>query len=290
MGHSDYHRLAARQVILFGYIRHIVYFAIYPFCRVGDLTESLQFTGFLVDFMNTMWCRQCQQDVPAISGSGESKFCCPRCGETVGDHRPKATETETALSELPPVVERADEIPSYDSWELEDRLWHIGHLLEKKVEGKVSETFYSRGAANVGKKKVPDTFFLSLFSWTALSLGTAALVCGGVLLGWSVITGRSELWTVGLPIAAAGQIALLFGITLQLFRFWHVNDRTESKLDEVDGKLDDLQSAAVYFDSMHGPVSAPFYIHSAGGSKRILHDLRSELDSLTKKIDDLKDG
>jgi hypothetical protein len=129
---------------------------------------------------------------------------------------------------------------------------------------------------------------LALLIWAALSLGTAALVCGGILLGWSLLTGRGELWKIGLPIAAGGQISLLIGLLLQIDRFWHDNHRTVAKLDEVDEELHDIKTTANLLSTIHGPSSAQFYTHPAGDANPhvLLSDLKNRLDLLAMKIED----
>ena len=46
--------------------------------------------------------------------------------------------------------------------------------------------------------------------------GTTAGACGAVLLLWSTIRLRPELWQLGLPIAMIGAGLLLIGVFLQL--------------------------------------------------------------------------
>ena len=255
-----------------------------------------------------MWCRQCQQDVPAIASSGERKFCCPRCGEDVGVQCPADTDAKTSSSDPPPASARAEEMPTNDCWELDERLWDIAQVLQvetarghrrEKADGgevtrfdqaheiKASGTVFNRGSINSSKKTVPDTFISALI-WSALSLGTAALVCGGVLLGWSLWTGRGELWSIGLPIAAGGMICLLIGLALEINRFSRDNHHTVSKLDEVDEKLRDLKTIASFLDAGGGPSSAAFYTHLAGGAnpQLLLSDLKGQLDLLETEIGD----
>jgi hypothetical protein len=114
-----------------------------------------------------------------------------------------------------------------------------------------------------------------------------AFVCGGVLLGWSLVTGRQELWSVGLPIALVGQVALLAGLILQLDRFWHDNRAAAAKLDTLDRRLDDLKTTTTMLGTTHGP-SAAFYAHWAGGAgpQLLLTDLKSQLDLLAVKLAD----
>jgi hypothetical protein len=204
-------------------------------------------------------------------------------------------------------------MPATDCWELDERLWDIAQVLQidtaldhcrekaGRVEVmrldrahekiKVPGTVFNRGSTITSKKTAPDTFistFISALIWAALSLGTAALVCGGVLLGWSLWTGRGELWNAGLPIAAGGLICLLIGLVLQINRLWRDNHHTVSKLDEVDEKLRDLKTSAELLGAGHGPSSTAFYTHPTSGAnlQLLLSDLKGQLDLPAMEIED----
>ena len=58
----------------------------------------------------------------------------------------------------------------------------------------------------------PSTGLLAGCGWAMVSLGLMGMVCGGVLMGWSLSTGRAQLWDWGLPIALVGQGGLLVGL------------------------------------------------------------------------------
>ena len=45
----------------------------------------------------------------------------------------------------------------------------------------------------------------SLLTWFVFTLGIGSSACGGILLGWSLATGRQELWNVGMPVALVGR-------------------------------------------------------------------------------------
>jgi hypothetical protein len=260
-----------------------------------------------------MWCQQCQQDVPAIASSGERKFCCPRCGQAVGGQGLSGTDAKTSSSDPPPESACVGEMPSYDSWEFDDQLWRIAQALQvdtapghRREKGDVREVIrYDQAHDALNQRHAPPmqvsrerkskshsgsigSSLLAFLIWAALSLGTAALVCGGILLGWSVWTERGELWKIGLPIAAGGQISLLIGLLLQIDRFWHDNHRTVVKLDEVDEELHDLKTSANLLSANNGPSSPQFYAHAAGDTNPHvqLSNLKNQLDLLAMKIAD----
>jgi hypothetical protein len=126
----------------------------------------------------------------------------------------------------------------------------------------------------------------SRLAWGALSLGLMAFVCGAVLLGWSLAAGRNDLWSLGMPITLGGQFGLLLGLILQLESLSEGNRHTVDKLDEVDGRLDDLNQTAVLLSSSHSSPAQAFYVHMAGGASPnlLLADLKGQLDLLAVQM------
>jgi hypothetical protein len=239
-----------------------------------------------------MWCSQCRQDVPALLSGDKPGLCCPRCGE--------ATRVDP--------VNGPDQSSAYDGWELDEQLRHIERTLQTdKAKAGQADAIYRQEAARFDlphagpaawhvpaaapPKERPTRAadhgsLLGTLTWLALSLGTASFVCGGILLGWSLAAGRQELWTIGLPVALAGQVALLVGLVLQLDRLWHDNRAAAAKLDNVDEQLHDLKTATTLLGTSQGPAASVFYSHFAGGAgpQLLLTDLKGQLDLLAMKI------
>jgi hypothetical protein len=112
---------------------------------------------------------------------------------------------------------------------------------------------------------------ISKVPWAVLSLGVAASACGGVLTIWSIVAGRQELWSTGIPVLLVGQIGLLVGLVLQLDRLWHENRHTAAKIERLDHQF---HESRVY---RRDPAEQ-------GGADQILADLRGQLDLLSEKI------
>ena len=235
-----------------------------------------------------MWCTHCRQDVPALPSPGTGGLCCPRCAEEIGGAR--ATEAAAA---------------GYDGWELDEQLRHIGRVLQTdKSRGddaaaacrREADRFdfphadlprrHAAGAKRRNAPKIKRSSGAGALIWCTLSLGTTSFVCGGILLGWSMATGRQELWTIGLPAALGGQIALVVGLVLQLDRLWHDNREAVTKLDNVDEQLHELKTTTTLLSTSHGPTASVFYSHFAGGAgpRLLLTDLKSQIDLLAMKI------
>lgn len=241
-----------------------------------------------------MWCKQCQQDVPAFLSSSKEGLCCPRCGQGISLSAPNASASP----------------PSYDGWEMDEQLRHIERVLETTTgRTRKTEAIYDREAtrfdlshaapaawhvptpnhipSRTRKKRLKRGSAVGAFTSIVLAFGTASFVCGGVLLGWSLATGRQELWAAGLPTALAGQVTLLFGLVLQLDRLWHDNRAAAAKLDSVDEQLGEIKAATTLLSTGQGSTaSGVFYSHLANGAgpQLLLTDLKSQLDLLAMKM------
>lgn len=244
-----------------------------------------------------MWCQHCRQDVPALPSGDQQSLCCPRCGEAVCINSFEATEQP----------------PAYDGWEMDEELRHIEKVLGiTKAEDLSSQAVYQREASRFDMPHAAPTAWhvpttnepanrpfqrhkapmanpplnVNSLIWGVLSLGTACFACGGVLLGWSWVTGRQELWTIGMPVAMVGQVALLIGLVLQLERLWRDNRDASDKLDNVDEQLSELKATTTLLGTSQGPAASVFYSHFANGAgpQILLTDLKSQIDLLAMKI------
>ncbi len=266
----------------------------------------------------TMWCRICGQDVPGIPALAEGEYSCPRCGQGLAPNSPApptAAEPATATAEntanAGPASTAAQRPPIYDGWEIDEHLRHA-----RRVLGPVPPSREESGAAAAGpvfrldaghgvpashleparrsakervaaaaKARAPGSRLLAFVAWTALWLGTTGSVCGLALLGWSMNTGRQDLWAIGTAIILAGQIFLILGLVLELDRIWRDSRRAAARLETVDEQLHDLKMAATLLGATHSPSGA-FYAHWAGGAgpEILLGDLKSQLDLLAVKL------
>lgn len=256
--------------------------------------------------------------MPGVASPNSGGLGCARCGRILVAR----ASSDTAADQLPPDSPPAAEVESdpeapvssdppllYDSWEFDEQLRHVERVLagrKKSVEGEKSarrrETIRidsphigPAGRHQPIKRKLParrvaasrpSEGVLPLLSWTALSLGIMALVCGGILLGWSAVSGRQDLWSIGMPIVLGGQVGLLVGLVLQLDRLWNDTRSTVVKLDHVDDQLRDLKTTTTMLGSGQESGGRAFYSHmvEGAGPQLLLSDLKSQLDLLALKI------
>ncbi len=250
-----------------------------------------------------MWCPHCREDVPAVANIDRRAYTCPRCGEELrGADSPPPAPVDTTDS-------TDDEfMPHFDSWELEERLRHIQRMVRlEKPEGDSAppnaERHFRLDATHQGPsgwhlptpqpKLAPErpartsSFSLLLsVAWTILLLATTAIVCGGILMGWSLLGGRPELWSIGLPTAIGGQVALLLGLVLQMDRLRDEGRSTAEKLESVDETLHDLKTTTTVLGTGSNSPSGHFYAHMVDGAGPhvLLSDLKSQLDLLAWKL------
>jgi hypothetical protein len=256
-----------------------------------------------------MWCRHCQQDVPAVVSprADSTPLRCPRCGGEMA---------AANAADLTGVAAGADsgeppDVPDFEDWELSQELRQIERILRvpelrRAERNKEDEAAYRREAMRLDRQHAAQTAWPppprpqpqaprpaarprqpSFFGWLCVALGTTALVCGGVLCGWAWLGHRPGLWSIGLPTAIGGQVALVLGLVLQLRRLWHDSRRAAEQLDCVEGQLTHLQANAAMLAQTQGALpNQAFYTHLAHGAgpDLLLHDLKSQLDLLAMQI------
>jgi hypothetical protein len=252
------------------------------------------------------------------SPEDKHKLRCQRCGGGVRAVLPTATAAEPSEPSKPegpqaapdPPENQPANPPADDAWELDQQLQHIERVLG--CGGQAASDPRSGGRQPVARLDPPHggpagchlppadrrahrrkssrwagwSALLAVLSWTGLSLGTMTFACGAMLLGWSLVSQRQELWSLGLPIALGGQVALLVGLVLQLDRLWQESRHAAAKLDDVDQRLDELKTTTTMLGTVHGSHGSAFYSHMASGAspQLLLADLKGQLDLLAVKI------
>ena len=270
-----------------------------------------------------MWCKQCRQDVPGVpSKSGKPR--CLRCGvfitgDVAVDDSSHFAEGVQAMAEYgldldPGKSDDAKPEMDFDDWDFDPDLrsfkktqaaycatkssagssagehpfnlnapayqaWQSQMHLEQRLAGPAYQTAAS---------SIPQPKRTSWLAWAVTSLGMMAFTCGGVLLGWSYVSGREDLWNLGVPAAVGGQIALLIGLVLQLERIWQSHRYAVDKMEEVDERLADMKQSQSLMRVNHGSASQAFYAHMAEGASPslLLADLKGQLDLLAVRLSD----
>lgn len=267
-----------------------------------------------------MWCRSCQQDVPAVASADDATVRCARChadlslsqkSASVNDSR---TSPEEPSEHSPPALEPEPldwstdlAFRSWESWELADDLRAADRLVHslgiQRVDAAHDVPRYAstqsdrprpESAGDPRGHRAPQASSPrkarrgSFLTWAILSLGLMTFAFGAALLGWSFWMGRADLWQLGLPFTLAGQAALVIGLIVQLDHLWRSNQAAAESLDELDEQLGELRRATTLLSTSHSGPSQSFYSHMASGAgpRLLLADLKSQLDLLAIKLGD----
>jgi hypothetical protein len=267
-----------------------------------------------------MWCSCCQQDVPAFASPEDDRIRCAKCRSEMilraaeTDHAPESPSWNPDLANERDASsatrnESPRDIPpfDFDAWEWDElreanravRAWGgkgqderppAATQLDAAFQMQQLPHIVTQSPRKQQVRRAPRSRHLAYCSWTTLSLGVMACVFGGVLLTWSFVTDRAELWTLGLPFAIGGQIALVLGLVLQLDGLWQSNHEAAESLSNLDDQLIELRRATSQISSTHSGPSQSFYFHLAEGCSphMLLADLKGQLDLLALRIADQK--
>ncbi|MBI2825734.1 MAG: hypothetical protein HYX69_13700 [Planctomycetia bacterium] len=243
-----------------------------------------------------MWCTNCRQDVPAVSNGADEKKCCIRCGAVMVEGATAAgpnialPEPHGAGGQLSTFAIRAP-LSSFDTWELEEQLRHVDRILsgarfttELKPhisgERRASGDADSHGGTAAGKTPARPSRVRVKLAWTIVTAGAAALGCGIVLLCAGAIAGRPGWQSFGLPITLLGQVALLFGMMMQLDLVWHGKRETASKLYRFQKRLVDLEALAEEI----GDTAAAEPSEEEPNDREMMAELKTRLDILSHRL------
>ncbi len=237
-----------------------------------------------------MWCSICRQDVPGSIVPGGGQYCCPRCGETMPSSHGQASERPDNLprKDAKGNIDEPPPASDYDEWEMEERLRHLDRIYARSVS---SGPLYSpsgnqfridaahsplpRERARDAAPSGPSPGRLVRFGRGVFALGLAITVCGGCLAGWGYFGARPDLLPMGIPIAVAGQILLLFGLVLQ-----HDSSPGESpSASQTPRSLSPYSKGDTDYRFDEGPGSSPQ-----------LTDLAARLEELSRRLDERDEG
>ncbi len=255
-----------------------------------------------------MWCTACRQDVPAISLVTAGSMCCARCGADLLGKDDSGARYAAGLAgaaalglDLTTPQPSITAYPSFDEWDIDQSYRHLqARVGNSKRRGGVvarTERIGGRkpnwrihrshpGVTGPHNRKSRAGGRSSLLAWTVLSLGLMAFACGAVLLAWSFVEQRQELWRLGMPTAVAGQVGLLLGLILQSERIWQNSRYAVRKLEQVDSKLHHMERAATMLNVTHSSAAQAFYAHMAdeANPQMLLADLKGQIDLLAMSM------
>jgi len=122
-------------------------------------------------------------------------------------------------------------------------------------------------------------------SWSLMCVGLMALACGGALMIWAYLSGRGEIWPVGIPIAVVGQVLLMVGLIMQVDHLWYYNRRNVQASAALS---QNLASSNQPVPAMHSGYPPPHFTASPeladSDSQTTLDEIKGRLDRLTTAL------
>lgn len=260
-----------------------------------------------------MWCRQCQQDVPAVARSSQGPLVCPSCRrELKRGTLTDVADTGIALdcfshesANCKPISKPIDSIAQEESRE---KLKRIGRQLRSPYRGEIkspspaslqSEWRYSPLSADpiaapqlrqVAKKaqQVEGTTG-SQASWllsSLLALGTTGFTVGVLVLVGSAAFDLGQVWHWGMTTTIAAEGLLIVGLTWMAARLWQNSRRLNEELRGVDEQLVEIHEMAGSLSAGQLSASQNYYHHfnQVANPHMLVANLRGQIEQLAERI------
>ncbi|MEQ8212069.1 MAG: hypothetical protein RH917_19880 [Lacipirellulaceae bacterium] len=210
-----------------------------------------------------MWCRHCQQEVPAIASQVSGPLVCPRCEFVLTDalrQKRGSDSLEDAgieLTELDaPKIVPLREV--FDSKQVQAELAQLGRRLSATSPVAAEELSpaldlvrqpleirrstppkQAQPLATYAQHRTPTGWWLS----TLLAVSGLTLAVGLVALIYSTIATQPGLWNQALAMTLTGEGGLIVGLAWMASRLWRNSRQLNRQLAGVDRQLDALQFA-----------------------------------------------
>ncbi|MEM6798452.1 MAG: hypothetical protein AAF589_02970 [Planctomycetota bacterium] len=266
-----------------------------------------------------MWCRHCQQDVPAVAKAADSGVQCARCQRPLDRHASRRVDSSGE-----PIDEAAESVV-FEPWKLADimrpddekRLQEIGRSL-RSTRAHATARKPANRALRIDQPQLPGETPLpgqaaatsqpaparrepveprppvsregnrpnQFTAWAFALLGALVLGIGLGLLGWCVFGQRPELWDLGVAATLTGQGLLIVGLVLLLANLWTGTRDSSNRLIALQYEIRRLQRTADSLAGMRSSTPSAFYADLARGSSPqvMLANLKGQVEELTSRL------
>ena len=255
-----------------------------------------------------MWCRHCQQDIPAIGPVTAYGARCSRCHRTMDSPADSESAETKPLPEADPTARREIERQLQSAQNAiaagkasSTLRWDTGMLDSPMPFSQQAEsTNVNQPAIKPAPLKRPsvqrsrqarkpnkNSFVLSqVVGWISATVGTATLGLGLGLLVWSLLQENTTLWSYGLGATVAGQSLMIVGLISLLSNLWAAARHTNAKLAQIHDDLHRVRRTTEQTAGNQHATATGFYAEMAANAEPdvLLGNLRGQLDQLSARL------
>lgn len=261
-----------------------------------------------------MWCRDCQQDVPAVARAVDGPLVCTRCeaefdlNDRLSASAAQVVDTGVELEAMD--RQRFQEVPP-NPWqrdETSERLRRIGQQLRTAYRHESTQDVATPprtwGPENlqsyhesprlraIGHRdkhaewdQARSTVATRLIS-LMLFVGVVGFAGGVGLLVWAAAFGLAASWQWGMTATIAAEGTLIVGLVWMAARLWNNSRRLNRQIDGVDQQLHDLERLTGSLSASRQSSSQHYYehFHQGASSHMLLANLRGQVDQLSSRL------
>lgn len=257
-----------------------------------------------------MWCRQCQQDVPAVAQGSEGPLVCPRCRQSLRQTSIRAVaDAGIDLGSFPqqssPDVEQRLPFDSFAQKESRRRLQRIGRKLQSPCRRSLSwhpsstlQTIVGtapvdarseqrlRRLARQLEREAPAARRTSWLLSLLIAVGVIGFSFGLLALGWSAAFNLSIIWQWGMTTTIAAEGLLIVGLTSMAWRLWRNGRSVNRKLQGMDQQLTAIHELTGSLSAGHLSASQHYYhcFNQVANPHMLMANLRGQIDQLAERV------
>lgn len=261
-----------------------------------------------------MWCRDCQQDVPAVARAVDGPLVCSRC-EAEFEVNDQFASSNTQPADTGVELESLDrrsyqEVPP-SPWQRDEtthRLRRIGQQLrtayrhETQLEVPAPPRIWGpenldahqqrprlqavgHQAHQAEWEQARSTVATRLIS-LLLFAGVLGFAMGVGLLVWAAAFGLPASWQWGMTATIAAEGTLIVGLVWMAARLWNNSRRLNRQIDGVDRQLHDLERLTGALSASRLSSSQHYYehFHQGASDHMLLANLHGQVDQLSSRL------
>ena len=266
----------------------------------------------------TMWCTNCQQDVPGIAHAVSGRIVCSRCQRPMPNkkvlHAARICDEGIALDEPAAAIAAAAPPLRSENWSSR-HVRNLGRELRRTTPAARNaatriphgrhrfdppqnlfdqiEQLTAPSVARISPQPIAASSPWSrrsegsqVAAWLVVVVGALALVAGIGLVAWSLSAQQMTYWNLALGLTLGGQGTLILGLVLVVSRLWRSSRYAANKLQEVHTRLGNLQHAADALAAMRSGGAPAFYADLVRGASPqvLLANLKGQVDQLATQL------